>query len=122
MVDPSSNDITQSAGDAQESPGGVRRDVQGNVVWEWNPAAGTTSRLLQRLEVPGLKLLDEERPAASQPPVQRELAQAREQGFDPYGGRAATPGPSVARIPSRPATPEAPLRKPSLLARLFGRR
>ena len=41
--------------------GGVQRDARGNGVWQWAVESGkqaldSTSRLLRRLEVPGLKL------------------------------------------------------------------
>src|SRR5688500_13686549 len=95
-------------GDDHSAPAGrVSRDAQGNAVWEWATSAGrqaldSTSRLLRRLDVPGLKLLDEgggpEAGNAATP------AQRAEQGFNPYEGGAAPRATSqVARAP--PAKP-----------------
>ena len=47
--------------EAPKGPGGVHHDARGNAVWQWAVDSGkqaldSTSRLLKRLEVPGLKL------------------------------------------------------------------
>ena len=121
-------------GPAVNPAGGVRRDDQGNAVWEWAASTGrqaleSTSRLLRKLEVPGLKLLDDtsepETPAKSgaakkgYPDTAAPKEQMREQSFDPYARHDA----KVVK-PARNAPPKvrAPVRRPSLLSRLFGRR
>jgi len=99
------------------APGRVRRDAQGNAVWEWNTdGVGTTSRLLRKLEVPGLGIVEEVKQAEGAKGAQP--VRVREQGFDPYGADDASPPPRAQRL----KTPREPVRKPSLLARLFGRR
>jgi hypothetical protein len=134
-------------------PGGVKHDARGNAVWEWAAESGrhaiaSTSRLLKRLEVPGLKLEDD-------PGVLKEKTEAQEPGdpagpirtvgYDPYGGAstargagkvpkvAARPAPPVKSAqpaksaqpmkPARPATKPATAKPsaPSLLRRLFRR-
>jgi hypothetical protein len=121
---------------AEGAPGRVKRDSQGNVVWEWAASAGrqaldSTSRLLRRLDVPGLRLLDEgesKDEAAPGAPPRRPSgkplppAERARQGFDPYegqAGRASAPKPAAAAAP-KPV--RAGAAKPSLLSRLFGRR
>jgi len=104
-------------------PGNVRRDAQGNAVWQWAANTGrqaldSTSRLLRKLDVPGLKLLDEEESSKG------AAGADASKGYDPYGGR----GSAVAARAARPAPKAAPARvapakaKPSLLSRLLGRR
>jgi hypothetical protein len=104
-----------------DPPGRVHRDADGNVVWEWEAGGGaSTSRLLKRLDVPGLELLDEPGVAPGEPSAAKAAKAAklppREQGFDPYGGHAERPRAT------RPAAPAPEVRKRSLLSRLFGRR
>lgn len=129
--------------------GGVSHDSRGNAIWEWASETGrnaidSTSRLLKRLEVPGLKIQDEEPPAArppderaSQPPpgvppgitpAARGRGGARGKdaggGYDPYAGRAARAGQKPAPKPAAPLTKpsSAPAPRPSLWQRLLGKR
>jgi hypothetical protein len=129
----------RSPDDTGKGPAGhVARDSQGNAVWEWAASAGrqaldSTSRLLKRLDVPGLKLLDEDgapggeapgaKPAAKPGKLQLPQERAR-QGFDPYEGRAsaAKPAPKAGAHPQGAKAPVKPTKKPSLLDRLLGRR
>ncbi|MBS0387421.1 MAG: hypothetical protein JSR15_02985 [Proteobacteria bacterium] len=74
---------------------GVERDKHGNAVWKWaidtgKHALDSTSRLLKRLEVPGLKLEDDRKPGVK--PGDREGASGR-QGASSPGGRPSR-GPS----------------------------
>jgi hypothetical protein len=126
-----------------DAPGGVEHDTRGNAVWQWAVESGrhaieSTSQLLRRLEVPGLKLEDD-------PQVQKEKAEvvepgdpvgpARTVGYDPYGGagaggaaRTAGKAPKVPAKPPQPAKPPEATKPateatpaPSLLRRLFRR-
>jgi hypothetical protein len=116
---------------------GVTHDSRGAAVWKWAADSGrhlmeSTSQLLKRLEVPGLKLEDDangesKKPGATaSPPKPAE----RNVGYDPYGGRrAAAPAGARPRAASPPATKPRPATKPaaapparrSWWQRLFGR-
>lgn len=132
---PQPDDTTQTG----RPPGAVRRDAQGNAVWQWAAVTGrqaleSTSRLLRKLEVPGLKLLDDDGPppdAAGGPPARRVPKGAvrdAAQGYDPYGGRGASiasrAAPKAAASQASRAKPAQPQvkAKASFLSRLFGRR
>ncbi len=127
-------DNDDKAAKKPDTPGGVQHDARGNAVWKWAVESGrhaieSTSQLLRRLEVPGLKLEDD-------PEVLKEKAEAHEPGdpagpvrtvgYDPYGGAGAarSPGkvPKVAARPAPPAKPaqpakSAPVAKPPLAAK-----
>jgi len=132
-----------------KKPGGVKHDSRGNAVWQWAADSGrhaldSTSRLLKRLEVPGLAIADDHpkpgqkpasQPVAGQVPQQErpvspaasppQRAQPPDplKGYDPYGGRHDPPG--AAKRPTAAAarnTPATTADRPSLLARLFRKR
>ena len=119
---------------------GVARDKQGNAVWKWAVDTGkhaidSTSRLLKRLEVPGLKLEDDAKPGmkAGAPPSKESGAPPRSSrgpagppsrttGHDPYG-RSTSSGNPFARPSAavkKPVTAPPPRR--SWWQRLFRRR
>jgi len=71
--------------------GRVRHDAGGRAVWEWAVESGrhaieSTSRLLKRLDLPGIGLLDEEQEKKKKEEAQRQAA--REVGVNPYGNDA----------------------------------
>ncbi len=122
--------------------GRVRHEAGGRAVWEWAADTGrhaleSTSRLLKRLELPGLELEDEakkrERESAPpQPPTfggprASDPMSGNRKSFDPYDNRAPARRSSPAARPSvkpagRPPAAAKPQKKPGLFARLFGRR
>lgn len=74
--------------DKPASAGRVKHDASGRAVWEWamdtgRQALDSTSRLLKRLDLPGLSLLDDEKEKKK---AEEEAQRAeREAGFTPYG-------------------------------------
>lgn len=130
--------------------GQVRHDSGGRAIWEWAVESGrhaidSTSRLLKRLDLSGLSLVDDsvkhwekdnpdvaaaDAELARQAPAQRSAAVAdpvanQGKSFNPYDTRA--PRRSAAKPPSGPPRPritQPPIRpkKQGLLARLLGKR
>ena len=111
---------------------GVGHDSRGNAVWQWAAESGkhlveSASQVLRRLDVPGLKLEEDASAQYKKPdaePGAPELPKG-DAGYDPYGGKRATPAAAA-----RPAaTPRAAVKKPaavppprrSLWRRLTGR-
>jgi hypothetical protein len=81
--------------------GRVRHDASGRAVWEWAVESGrhaieSTSRLLKRLDMSGLGLLDEEQEKKKKEEEERRIA--REEGVNPYGHKA--PDPVKRQIPT----------------------
>jgi hypothetical protein len=116
------------APDPEQRPaGGVRHDEQGNAVWHWASNTGrqaieSTSRLLRKLEVPGLKLLDDsdEPPGPGGPQAGASRARGKEKNFDPYFSHVAASSRAASKSGAR--TAKAQTTKPSFLRRLLGRR
>jgi hypothetical protein len=127
--------------------GRVRHDKSGRAIWEWAVDTGrhaldSTSRLLKRLDIPGLALEEEIKrkkiaeqepepgPAAVNPvptfggPRETDPMAGRRGGFNPYDSRMPPPRKAVQPSTSRPTLRTPPrstaVAKPGLLSRLFG--
>lgn len=145
-----------SPSDKKPRPTGrVRHDSGGRAIWEWAIESGrhaidSTSRLLQKLDLSGLRLMSDDEKAWEQkprslddssatgktrqpaPPPEPKLSFGDEpepdplggKGFNPYDNRKPVRGATrPAPKPPRPriTQPVRPAPKPGLLARLFGR-
>lgn len=120
--------------------GGVQHDARGNAVWQWAVESGkqaldSTSRLLKRLEVPGLKLEGDSSgrkgPGPGAAPAKTPAGPSkpdRQTGYNPYGGAAgrrpgsagARPGAVTKPVPAtKPAA--GTVTRPSFWQRLFRR-
>lgn len=139
--------------DKKNPAGRVKHDAGGRAIWEWAVDTGrhaldSTSRLLRRLDLPGLSLLDEEQEKKKK--AEEEERAAREAGSNPYDNDVPTFGgpretdpmagsrrnfnpydnrAPVKRSVSKPAAKAPglaqPVRtkdKPGLLSRLFGKK
>ncbi len=139
--------------DKKNPAGRVKHDAGGRAIWEWAVDTGrhaldSTSRLLRRLDLPGLSLLDEEQEKKKK--AEEEERAAHEAGNNPYDNDAPTFGgpresdpmagsrrsfnpydnrAPVKRSTSRPAfrpsvaaPPARPKDKPGLFSRLFGKK
>lgn len=111
-------------------PGGVKHDSRGNAVWQWAANTGrqaldSTSALLRKLDVPGLKLEDDKPAFRADDPGE---SPPKAGGYNPYGTQArrepASGKPAIkptAKSATRPATPAVPPRR-SFWSRLFRRK
>lgn len=119
------------------APGRVHHDKQGRAIWQWAVDTGkhaleSTSVLLKRLEVPGLKIEEDKSPFSQSGNDNDQggnpVVPPPGGGYNPYGsaasGRSATPSePPVKRPASAPLPPAVPRKdQPSFLKRLFGKR
>jgi hypothetical protein len=87
---------------------GVTHDSRGGAVWKWAADSGkhlmeSTSQLLKRLDVPGLKLEDDASGANKKPGATASPPKPAERnvGYDPYGGKRTGP-PAGVRTASAP--------------------
>ncbi len=105
---------------------GVSHDARGNAVWQWAVDSGrhlieSTSHLLKRLEVPGLKLEEEasaqDKKTAVKPGNPPEPAGSA--GYDPYGHKRVAPAPRPRPAVTKPVAAPPPRR--SWWQRLFRR-
>ena len=90
---------------------GLSYDSRGNAVWQWAVDSGrhlidSTTHLLKRLEVPGLKLEEDasphERKSSAKPDMSAGVS--GNAGYDPYGHRrvAAAPRPKARKPVAAP--------------------
>jgi hypothetical protein len=107
---PGSGTVLAAPDDPKDKPaaaGRVKHDASGRAIWEWAVDTGrhaldSTSRLLKRLDMPGLSLLDDEKEKKK---AEEEAQRAeREAGFNPYGEVDPRPGmrPKQATPPGPP--------------------
>jgi hypothetical protein len=132
MGDSSDKDSgSRRAPKAQQRSGAIEHDKRGTAVWKWavdssRDMLDSTSKLLKKLEVPGLSI------DGAEPEIET-LSVDREAGYDPYGTNRskrtatvvpgkkpqATPAPAASK-PTKPA-PATDVQRPSVLARLLRR-
>ena len=129
--------------DPAKPSGRVRHESGGRAVWEWAVESGkhaidSTSALLKKLDLSGLRLMEDKKKEADETELQvdepdrnvptfggeREVDPLRgKAGFNPYDNRLAAkrkagkPQPPPAPRITQPVRPA----KPGLLARLFGK-
>jgi len=132
--------------DKQQKPSGhVRHDPGGRAVWQWAIDSGkhaieSTSRLLKRLDLSHLSILDDdekEKDKGTDPDKQiptfggareNDPLAGKRQGFDPYNTRTPIGRGNLSSKPKTPPKPRItqpvrhaqPAKKPGLFASLFG--
>ena len=134
-----------SAPDDDNTPkpsGRVRHDSGGRAVWEWALDSGkhaidSTSRLLKRLDLSGLQLMDDKKPSdkallddgevpsISETEINPQKGDKR--AFNPYDSLTVArraPAPGKPKPPAKPriTQPVRPPKKPGFFARLFGKK
>jgi hypothetical protein len=119
--------------------GRVRHDPGGRAVWEWAVESGrnaldSTSRLLKKLNLSGLHLLDDSGKPVDRSATGEDAAtddkrpvdpqDSARRGFNPYDSRTVArnkaPGRQQQQPKPRITQPVRPAKRPGLLARLFG--
>ncbi len=134
-----------SASDKDDAPrpsGRVRHDSGGRAVWEWAVDSGkhaidSTSRLLKKLDLSGLQLVDDKKPSdkalldddevpsISETEINPQKGDKR--AFNPYDSRTVArrkPAPGKPKPPARARVtqPVRPAKPPGFFARLFGKK
>jgi hypothetical protein len=121
--------------DTKPTVGSVKHDARGRAIWEWAAETGkhaldSTSRLLKRLDLPGLSLAEEPKDKGKDKgaavfggPKDSDPLKGR-QTFNPYETKAPpkiqAPPPSSVTAPKpapRPAAPGRPVAAPKPLSR-----
>jgi len=133
---PKDDSKSATAEPPRRSKDGVKHDQRGNAVWQWAADSGrhlieSTSALLKRLEVPGLKLEEDatglHKKSGAPPGTTVEGSQeqsrnepmglvkpSRETGYDPYGSKRVTPTrPAGSSKPVAAARPTVASKPPS---------
>jgi hypothetical protein len=94
-----------------DRPGAVEHDKRGNAVWKWAVDSGrdmldSTSKLLKRLEVPGLSIDGTD-------PAIETLSVDRHAGYDPYGTNRPKRAVNQSAVPASKPPQATPAAKPS---------
>lgn len=113
--------------------GRVRHDSSGRAIWEWAADTGkhaldSTSRLLKRLDIPGLSLADDPKVKKEEDedhsfgaPKEEDPLQKKRRSFNPYESRLPpkiqAPPPTAKAAPTPPATPPAKPAPPRRLSK-----
>lgn len=110
----------------QRERGGVSRDAHGNAVWQWAVDSGrhlidSTTHLLKRLEVPGLKLEEDASPPDKKSAAKPDMSAGPggSAGYDPYGHQRVVPTSHPRPTATKPVAAPRPPR--SWWQRLFRR-
>jgi hypothetical protein len=128
MGDSNNKDGESRRGPAgEERTGAIEHDKRGNAVWKWavdssRDMLDSTSKLLKKLEVPGLSIDGTD-------PELEAFSVNREAGYDPYGTNRAKRTPVAVKKPqaapeaNKPKTPgpASDVQRPSVLGRLLRR-
>ncbi len=126
---------SDSSGDTKKPRAGrIRHDSTGRAIWEWAADTGrhaldSTSRLLKRLDLPGLSLVDDTKNKDNEPPMfggpkEVDPLQDKRKSFNPYDSRYPAkierPPPTTrsGKPTARPVTPASG----GFFSRLFGRK
>lgn len=130
----------------QKPTGKVRHDPGGRAVWQWALDSGkhaieSTSRLLKKLDLSHLRILDDDELPGAKPEEKphdtdrntptfggdraKDPAAGGRHSFDPYNsrtpvGRRAMPEKATTPPKPRITQPAKPPRKPGFFGRLFG--
>jgi hypothetical protein len=132
--------------DHKSKPSGrIRHDTGGRAVWEWAVESGrdaidSTSRLLKKLNLSGLHLLDDHRLDDSRKPADKSATEevvpalderaadphaGSRRGFNPYDSRMTARRDASGKQPQshkpRITQPIRPVEPPGFFARLFGK-
>ena len=131
-----------SSDNKKPNAGRVRHDARGRAIWEWAADTGkhaleSTSRLLKRLDLPGLSLADDSKEKQEKDKdagifggtKESDPLKGSRQSFNPYESRLPpkiqAPPPSAkstVKPMARPVSAPKPGSKPGLLGRMFGRK
>lgn len=115
--------------DRKPKVGRVRHDATGRAIWEWATDTGkhaidSTSRLLKRLELPGLSIAEDPKSGKKEEkheiyggPEENDPLKGKRQSFNPYESRSPpkiqAPPPTAKPAAKQPAKPPAPAARPA---------
>ena len=107
MVEKKPGDPDDPAGRSDGRPGTIVHEANGKTVWKWSSESDSTSKLLKKLDIPGISIDEGDAPAAKSA---KDRPSAFE-GYSPYGETSEASPPRA--FQSRPAQPK-PAPKPVL--------